>query len=60
LNDGKDFKKGGNICPYLGLLYRQRTSPWGVAAGGCNPVVKQLPLKGTGAGIAGSQEAGLG
>jgi hypothetical protein len=23
-------------------------SPWGVAAGGCKPAVKQLPLKGTG------------
>jgi hypothetical protein len=29
-------------------LYRQVMSPWGVAAGGCTPAVKQLPLKGTG------------
>jgi hypothetical protein len=29
-------------------LYRQAMNPWGVASGGCNPEVKQLPLKGTG------------
>jgi hypothetical protein len=29
-------------------LYRQALSPWGVAPGGCNPDVKELPLKGTG------------
>jgi hypothetical protein len=28
-------------------LYRQALSPWGVAAGGCKPAVKELPLKGT-------------
>jgi hypothetical protein len=29
-------------------LYRQALSPWGVAPGGGNPDVKELPLKGTG------------
>ena len=29
-------------------LYRQAWSPWGVASGGGNPDVKELPLKGTG------------
>jgi hypothetical protein len=28
-------------------LYRQAMSRWGVAAGGCKPAVKELPLKGT-------------
>lgn len=32
---------------YLRCLYRQAASPWGVAAGGCKPAVKKLPLKGT-------------
>jgi hypothetical protein len=30
------------------FLYRQEVRRWGVAAGRCSPVVKQLPLKGTG------------
>jgi hypothetical protein len=30
-------------------LYRQATSPWAVAPGGCTPGVKELALKGTGA-----------
>jgi len=32
-------------------LYRQALSPWGVAPGGCNPDVKELPLKGTGEAV---------
>lgn len=45
---------------YSRRLYRQAMNRWGVAAGGCKPAVKELPLKGTGEGNAGPQEARLG
>jgi hypothetical protein len=47
-------------CPYLQSPCRRALSRWGVAAEGCNPVVKQLPLKGIGEGDADTQDARLG
>jgi hypothetical protein len=41
-------------------LYRQVVSRWGVAAGGCKPVVKQLPLKGPIRHGVACQDVGLG